>query len=111
VAVLWFCLNKFGLTFQSSQTIATGFAMIGNFVLNNRLTYRDRRLKGWDFVRGLVSFVLICSVGAVANVGIATFLLTEESTSWWLAGIAGAAMSSVWNYGVSSIFTWRNVSR
>jgi dolichol-phosphate mannosyltransferase len=111
LAVLWFCLNPLGLTFQASQTIATGVAMIGNFVLNNWFTYRDRRLKGWDFVRGLVSFVLICSVGAVANVGIATLLRTEEGASWWLAGIAGALMSLVWNYAVSSIFTWRNVSR
>jgi dolichol-phosphate mannosyltransferase len=111
LAVLWFFLNVLGFPFQTSQIIATGVAMIGNFILNNWFTYRDRRLKGWSFIRGLVSFVLICSVGAFANVGIATFLLTQESTSWWLAGIAGAAMSLVWNYGVSSIFTWRNVSR
>lgn len=111
LAVLWFCLNPLGLTFQAGQTIATGVAMIGNFVLNNWFTYRDRRLKGWDFAWGLLSFVLICSVGAVANIGIASLLLREEGASWWLAGIAGAAMSLVWNYAVSSIFTWRNVSR
>jgi hypothetical protein len=26
--------------------------------------------------------------------------------SWWLAGLAGAAVSAVWNYAMSSIFTW-----
>ena len=26
--------------------------------------------------------------------------------SWWLAGLAGAAVSVVWNYAMSSIFTW-----
>jgi dolichol-phosphate mannosyltransferase len=109
--VLGFCLKTLGLTFGASQTIATGVAMIGNFVLNNWFTYRDRRLKGWNFVWGLLSFVLICSVGAVANVGIASLLLREEGASWWLAGIAGAVMSLVWNYAVSSIFTWRNVAR
>jgi dolichol-phosphate mannosyltransferase len=81
--------------------------MVGNYTLNNWLTYRDRRLKGWRFVRGLISFVLICSIGAVANVGLASFLFGNGRSSWWVAGIAGAAMSSVWNYAVSAVFTWR----
>jgi len=57
-------------------------------------------------VRGLLSFALICSFGAVANVGIATLLFTERHAFWWVAGIAGAAMSAVWNYAVTSTLTW-----
>jgi dolichol-phosphate mannosyltransferase len=105
LAVLWFCLNPMQLAFELSQATATGVAIIGNFVLNNWLTYYDCRLIGWKFVRGLLSFALICSVGAVANVGIATLLFNQHSL-WWVAGIAGAAMSAVWNYAVTSIFTW-----
>ena len=95
------------LSFELSQATATGVAIIGNFTLNNWLTYHDRRLTGWRFVRGLLSFALICSFGAVANVGIATLLFTQQHSFWWVAGIAGAAMSSVWNYAVTSTFTWR----
>jgi dolichol-phosphate mannosyltransferase len=105
--VLWLGLNVAAVPFASAQAIATGTAMVGNYTLNNWLTYRDRRLKGWRFVRGLISFVLICSIGAVANVGLASFLFGNGRSSWWLAGIAGAAMSSVWNYAVSAVFTWR----
>ena len=105
--VLWCSLNLIAAPFAAAQTIATGVAMIGNYTLNNFLTYRDRRLKGWGFVRGLLSFVLICSVGAIANVGLASFLFGYGRSSWWIAGIAGAAMSSVWNYAVSAVFTWR----
>jgi dolichol-phosphate mannosyltransferase len=107
LAVLWFCLNTMQLTFVHSQATATGIAIIGNFTLNNWLTYHDRRLTGWRFVRGLLSFALICSFGAIANVGIATLLFTQQHAYWWVAGIAGAAMSSVWNYAVTSAFTWR----
>ncbi|HEX4192829.1 MAG TPA: GtrA family protein, partial [Stellaceae bacterium] len=81
--------------------------MIGNFTLNNLFTYRDRRLKGWRFLRGLASFAAVCSFGAVANIGIATFLYGTPHTGWLLAGIAGAAMNSVWNYAVSSVVTWK----
>jgi dolichol-phosphate mannosyltransferase len=107
IAVLWLCLHTIQLTFELSQATATGVAIIGNFILNNWLTYHDHRLTGWKFVRGLLSFALICSVGAVANVGIATLLFTERHAFWWVAGIAGAAMSVVWNYAVTSAFTWR----
>jgi dolichol-phosphate mannosyltransferase len=107
LAVLWFCLNPMRLTFELSQTAATGIAIIGNFSLNNSLTYHDRRLTGWRFVRGLLSFALICSFGAIANVGIATLLFTQQHLIWWVAGIAGAAMSAVWNYAVTSAITWR----
>jgi dolichol-phosphate mannosyltransferase len=107
LAVLWFCLNPMQLTFELSQATATGIAIIGNFTLNNWLTYHDRRLTGWQFVSGLLSFALICGFGAVANVGVATLLFTQEHAYWWVAGIAGAAMSAVWNYAVSSTYTWR----
>jgi dolichol-phosphate mannosyltransferase len=107
LAVLWLCLNRMQLSFELSQAAATGIAIIGNFTLNNWFTYHDRRLAGWQFVRGLLSFALICSFGAVANVGVATLLFTQQHTYWWVAGIAGAAMSAVWNYAVSSTYTWR----
>ena len=35
-------------------------------------TYRDQRLAGWQFVTGLIRFQVICAVGAISNVGIAT---------------------------------------
>jgi len=107
LTILWLCLNPLQLTFAISQATATGVAIIGNFTLNNWLTYRDRRLTGWDFALGLLSFALICSFGAVANVGIATLLFAQQHSVWWVAGIAGALMSSVWNYAVTSALTWR----
>ena len=106
LAMLWagFALGHW--PFPVAQAVATGVAMVGNFVLNNMLTYRDRRLTGGKFVYGLVSFCLICSVGAVANVGIASVLFADHAM-WWVAGLAGAAMSVVWNYAMTSALTWR----
>ncbi len=104
--VLWSGLHAFGVAFPAAQATATGVAMVANFALNNWFTYHDRRLRGWRFVRGLISFVAVCAVGAVANVGLASVLFGHQQ-AWWLAGIAGAIMSSVWNYAVSSVFTWK----
>ncbi len=92
--------------FPVAQTIATIAAMTSNFALNNLFTYRDKRLRGYRFFTGLVSFYAICAFGAVAGVGVASVAF-EKHYSWWLAGLAGALVGVVWNYAVSSVFTWR----
>jgi dolichol-phosphate mannosyltransferase len=106
LATLWLALNLLGMGFAVAQAIATIVAMTSNFVLNNQFTYRDQRLQGVGLLRGLVIFYLICGVGAVANVGVASYAFTSSHT-WWLAGVAGAVVGSVWNFAMSSVFTWR----
>lgn len=96
-----------GSSFAAAQATATVVAMTSNFVLNNFLTYRDKRLRGWRFFTGLLSFYAVCAIGAVGNVGIASAAF-ERHYSWWLAGLAGAAVGVVWNYAVSAVFTWRH---
>ena len=99
-------LKLVGASFLASQATATMVAMTSNFFLNNLFTYRDKRLKGWRALRGLISFYCICSLGAVANVGIASYAFSLRET-WWVAGLAGVIVGSVWNYAVSAVFTWR----
>ena len=92
--------------FQVSQVIATFVAMTSNFLLNNELTYRDRRLKGFAALRGYLLFCLLCSAGALANVDLASWLYAGRPV-WWLAGAAGAIMGAFWNYAMSTLFVWR----
>lgn len=106
LAVLAVLLNQFGLGFVTSQSIATFVAMTSNFALNNILTYRDMQLRGWHWLRGWVSFTLACSVGALANVGIASYLFTMD-TKWVLAALGGILVGTVWNYAVTMVYTWR----
>ncbi len=94
-----------GWTFADAEVAATGVAMVSNFVLNNLLTYRDRRLRGGRAVRGLLVFCAGCAVGAVANVGIAAAVFAQAGR-WWLGGLAGALLGAVWNYAVASTYVW-----
>jgi dolichol-phosphate mannosyltransferase len=106
LAVLGYCFKIAHLSFDLSQTAAVIVAMTSNFFMNNLFTYRDRRLTGWRLMRGLATFYGICGVGAVANVGIAAYFFNADK-QWWLAGIIGVVVGAVWNYAVSSIFTWK----
>lgn len=95
-----------GASFMNGQFAAVATAIAFNFFLNNRFTYRDRRLKGWKLVTGLLSFYLVSAVGAVANIGIGNWVHQMDS-QWWLAGIAGVVVGAVWNFAASSFVTWR----
>jgi dolichol-phosphate mannosyltransferase len=107
MAVLATLLHVGKLEFIYSQTGAAIVAMTFNFFLNNILTYRDKRISGlWPTVLGLLSFWGVCSIGAVSNVGIANALF-QSHYSWWVSGVAGVLVGAVWNYALSSVFTWR----
>lgn len=95
------------LPFVTATIVAILAAMTFNFFLNNALTYREQRLKGARaLLGGWVSFCLVCSVGAVANVGVAAFLHNVQHGDWRLSALAGILVAAVWNFALSSRFTW-----
>jgi dolichol-phosphate mannosyltransferase len=105
MAILTLILKGIEAGFTTAQSAATGTTMIFNFALNNLLTYRDRRLRKLAWFKGLFSFMLACSIGALANVGIATYLF-ENRAQWMLAALAGVLVGAVWNYAVTQLYTW-----
>lgn len=103
--ILGVLFNYLGVSFYVSQAVATVVAMTNNFVINNLFTYRDQRLHGWRFLTGLLSFYAACSIGAVINIQLAEFVF-EHGVPWWISGAIGALAGSVWNYAITSTFTW-----
>jgi dolichol-phosphate mannosyltransferase len=106
LGTLFVALRLFHVPFAGAQAAGAFVAMTSNFILNNFLTYRDQRLKGFAILGGLLAFYLVCSVGLFANVGVA-FSVYDKQPIWWLAGTAGALMGVVWNYAMSGLFVWR----
>jgi dolichol-phosphate mannosyltransferase len=104
--VLWLLHVQTGIGFVTSQFTAILVAMFNNFLLNNVFTHRENRLRGWPMAWGFLSFCAACSIGALFNVQFANFLY-EHTQVWWLAGISGALVGSVWNYAMTSKFTWK----
>jgi dolichol-phosphate mannosyltransferase len=92
-------------SFEVAQVLATIGAITSNFLFNNLFTYRDQRLTGWRLLTGFLRFQVICAIGAVSNVGIAAWIHNYESR-WWIAGLAGALIGTVWNFVVSAAFVW-----
>jgi dolichol-phosphate mannosyltransferase len=106
------------LQFKAAQAIATAVAATSNFFLNNVLTYRDRRLRGWAILRGLISFLAISSLGAAVSVlfsGEVLSLFTEEWQQRKLvltfASLCGIAVGVIINFSATSFFTWGRKGR
>ena len=106
LAVLATLRRAAGLTFETEVAVATVVAMVFNFELNNAVTYRDQRLRGPRLWRGLLLFLVVCGVGAIANIGIAQTLFAGH-VRWTVAGGIGAVIGVVWNYAVSATLVWR----
>ncbi len=106
MAVLSFAYLMLHTRFVWAQTIATVVAMTWNFFLNNAITFRDARLRGWAMLRGLAIFYLTCSFGALTNITVAQYAFAHASP-WIVAAVTGMMISSVWNFVVSSMLAWR----
>ena len=108
--VLSAMLRFAGTAFLTAQAIAALVAMTENFFINNLVTFHDARLRGWRMWLGLLSFVLVCALGGCANLLVAQTIYTRGG-SWLVAGLIGTAIGALWNYSVSSIFTWKRRER
>ena len=117
MTILAIVLNLFGARFLINhypkesafivgQTVAAVVAMTFNFVLNNELTYADKRLRGFvPLIGGWARFALTCSFGLLANIGAATALV-RIGFHPYPAAIVGIVLGSVWNFALSSRFVW-----
>lgn len=105
ISAIWLLHRALATPFLPAEALATVAAMTSNFILNNEFTYRDRRLRGSAFLRGLFSFYLACAFGAFVNIALATHVF-GLGYPWWLAGLLGAVAGAVWNYAVTAVITW-----
>ena len=101
-------MSLFKLAFQQALPMAVITAASSNYLVNNALTFRDRRQSGRQLIRGLLKFLLVASLPALANVGLATsfYTLIQAHALW--AQLAGIVVVYVWNYAASSRFVWNS---
>jgi dolichol-phosphate mannosyltransferase len=104
-SVLTLVFHVLNRSFVEGQILATLCAMTFNYTVNNVLTYRDMRLRGARWLRGWLSFVLACSIGGFANIGVASAVYGLRK-GWLPAAFAGILIGAVWNYAVTMMLTW-----
>lgn len=110
LVVLGLLFKTMELAFYISQAGAAFMAMTFNYAINNIFTYRDQKLAGLKYLKGLAGFWVVCSIGALVSVLVANFLF-NNNLPWWLSGFLGTVVGAVWNYALSSSFIWKKSTR
>ncbi|KEF43241.1 MAG: glycosyl transferase [Cyanobium sp. CACIAM 14] len=95
-----------GLAFEQAQVLAVVSAGCSNYLINNVLTFRSQQLSGLPLLLGLIRFLLVTSLGMVANVGVSSAFYRQVTPQPLLALFAGIAVDFVWKYAASSRFVW-----
>lgn len=95
-----------GINFEQALPFAVMAAATSNYLINNVLTFRFARLRGFALLRGLLKFLLVSSLPALANVGLAIAFYENVSRDSLWAQLAGIIVVFVWNYAASSRFVW-----
>lgn len=102
LALLLHVLDK-----HAAQGVAIACAVLSNYLLNNRWTFRDRPHRtARERLRGVLTFGAVAAVGALINYSI-IFTLNER-LGWGLyaANLAGIAVATLWNYVLNVSLTW-----
>ena len=101
-------MGVLGFTFIKALPFAVLSAASSNFLINNLVTFRNKRLFGNDFFIGLFKFLLVSSLPVIANIGLASSFYNNVSSNTFLSQMAGIIVVFIWNYAASSRFVWDN---
>ncbi len=91
--------------FTLAQFAASMVAMTSNYLINNEVTYRDRRQRGVGLLFGYLKFCALCSIGLAANLAVSSSLYRLYPVPL-AAGAAGALFGALWNYVSTAAAVW-----
>jgi dolichol-phosphate mannosyltransferase len=87
---------------------ASVIAMLHNFVLNDRITWKDQKqTTAWKRTLQLPQFIGICSIGILIT---ALFVQSFLSVGWsiYIGQFIGIGVATYWNFAANNRWTWSN---
>lgn len=106
--LLWLLREQAGLPLPIASAIAVEMSIISNFLFNNFFTFRDRRSSGAkSTLNRLLKFNLVSLAGLGINVGILSLFTNVVGLHYLYSNLIGIAVAAIWNYTLSTWWTWR----
>lgn len=105
-AVLWMLVHMAGFAVPLASVFATETAIISNFLLNDRWTFRKTASRHPIWLRFL-RFNGVALGGMLITVTTLTFLTHALDLHLLIANILAVGAATVWNYVVNTRWTWR----
>jgi dolichol-phosphate mannosyltransferase len=104
-AILWVLVRELHLAVTLGSMVATEAAILSNFLLNDRWTFRGARER--SFIQRMVRFNGVALGGMAITAGILTVLTHYTHLHLLFANLLAVGAATGWNYIVNSRWTWR----
>ena len=105
-AILWVLVRELHLAVTLGSVLATEVAILSNFLLNDRWTFRGARER--SFMQRLVRFNGVALGGMAITASILTALASYTHLHLLIANLLAVGAATGWNYLVNSRWTWRS---
>ena len=109
LGILWWLRHFEILGKLRAAAVAVEGAIINNFLWNELWTFRDRT-RGCqafrDRLRRLVSFTVVCGVGALMQLAIIWGFAIQLRWSYLATNLFAIVLVTFWNYGFNTSSTW-----
>lgn len=106
--LLWLLTEQAGFHYVLSAAIAIETSIITNFLLNNFVTFSDRRASGRKgFFGNMAKFNLVSLGGLLINVAILALLTEVAGFYYMFSNLFGIAGATLWNFFVNNWWTWK----
>lgn len=104
---LWLFTDVVGLYYLYSSAIAIEIAIILQFLMNDRWTFKEQKTMHVEqFVKRIIKSNIWRSGGLAVNIGVLYFLTEYLGVYYLLSNIAGIICSFLLNYLFESRLTW-----
>jgi putative flippase GtrA len=103
-AILWALVRELHLAVMLGSLLATEAAILSNFLLNDRWTFRG--VSARSFTQRLLRFNGVALGGMAITAGILTALASYTHLHLLIANVLAVGAATGWNYIVNSRWTW-----
>lgn len=103
--LIYYFLVGIGISLLISASFSALSAMISNFILNDLITWKERR-KGKIYER-ITKNIITSLIGILINILVLKILVIYVYINYMIANIIGIGCSVIWNYSINNLWTWK----
>ena len=108
MGLLWLLTEVAGLFYLLSACISGETSIVSNFLLNDNITFRDRRLPtAKATLHRLGKYNLVSLVAVAINLGVLALLTEVFGVYYLISNLCGIAIATLWNFVANTSWTWR----
>jgi dolichol-phosphate mannosyltransferase len=105
MAILYLLVHYGGWNHMAAAVVATEAAILSNFAMNDRWTFRDS-LSSISWVGRMVRYNAIACGGAAISLAVLAALTLGSGMHYLAANVVAIGAGTIWNYVVNSRLTW-----